>query len=58
LTIDKQMDSGEGEEGTAGEKVSVKICFDEATAGQRNVAVMDSDDCVTVYIPTCKPAAG
>ena len=52
------MDSGEGEEGTAGEKVTVKICFDEATAGQRNVAVMDSDDCVTVYIPTCKPAAG
>ena len=59
LTIDKLMDSGveEGEEGE-GEKVAVKICFDEATVKAGNFAVMHSDDCVNVYIPTCKPAAG
>jgi hypothetical protein len=57
LTIDKQLDGGDDPGEAAGEKVAVKICFDEATAVLGNIAVMDSDDCVNVYIPKCKPAA-
>ena len=52
------MDSGEGEKGTAGEKMAVKICFDEATVKGRDFAVMHSDDCVNVYIPTCEGLGG
>jgi ABC-type phosphate transport system substrate-binding protein len=57
LTIDKQLDGGDDSGEAAGQKVDVKICFDEATAVLGNVAVMDSEDCVNVYIPTCNPAA-
>jgi hypothetical protein len=57
FTIDKQLDGGDDPGEAAGKKVAVKICFDEATAVLGNVAVMDSEDCVNVYIPTCKPAA-
>jgi hypothetical protein len=57
FTIDKQLDGGDDPVEAAGQKFAVKICFDEATAVLGNVAVMDSEDCVNVYIPTCKPAA-